>query len=181
VPRFIKAKRIFVVILGRKANVKFPEIDRQAENLLLLLCSRRRSNIFLLTSNPFSLVTAMDQGFCGIPITPFSHEVEDIQLNILENYLIKLIRSTDLGQTNINDFGLLTKEISKRRVSSSINVSGLFGSSFIPLKLDHKKITGRKAAIAEKILNVMLPILMSGQEKNQPEEEEKICIPERGR
>jgi hypothetical protein len=48
---------------------------------------------------------------------------------------------------------------------------------------------GRKAAIAETILNVMLPILMSGQEKekekekNQPEEEEeeKICISEPGK
>jgi hypothetical protein len=62
--------------------------------------------------------------------------VEDIQLNILEHYMIKLINSTDLGQTNINDFGLLTKEISRRRASSSIDVNGLFGSSFLPFKLD---------------------------------------------
>jgi hypothetical protein len=118
----------------------------------------------------------MDQGFCGMPITPFVHDVEDIQLNILEHYLIKLISSTDFGQTNTNDFGLLTKEISVRRPSSSIiDANGLFGSSFIPLKLGNKKLIGKKAAIAETILNVMLPVLMSGleKEKNQPEEEEE--------
>lgn len=60
----------------------------------------------IISSDPIILVSSMDQGFCSIPITSFfKHDNDDIMLNLLENYLIKLRFYKDTKAKNINDFG----------------------------------------------------------------------------
>jgi len=49
----------------------FPELNEHLENFHILTKNRRPSNIFYLSGNPARLVAAMDQGFCGIPISQF--------------------------------------------------------------------------------------------------------------
>ena len=54
------------------------------------------------------LVAAMHQGFCGIPISKFEGDEEnDFELNLVENYLIKLHYNKDSFQKNRQDFGIL--------------------------------------------------------------------------
>ena len=59
----------------------------------------------------------MDNGFCIIPITPFQDNVdeEDIQLNLVENYLLKLRYFNDMKSKNNIDFGYLKdKEVIRK-------------------------------------------------------------------
>ena len=50
----------------------------------------------------------MHQGFCGIPISKFEGDEEnDFELNLVENYLIKLHYNKDSFQKNRQDFGIL--------------------------------------------------------------------------
>ena len=57
----------------------------------------------------------MDSGFCAIPVIKFQCFMQnDYQLNLLENYLVKLKYSKDMKAKNQIDFGYLTQ-------SSAIN------------------------------------------------------------
>lgn len=49
----------------------------------------------------------MDQGFCAIPISQITkyNTADDIMLNLLENYLIKMQFFKDTRSKNIHDFG----------------------------------------------------------------------------
>lgn len=49
----------------------------------------------------------MDQGFCAIPISQITkyNSADDIMLNLLENYLIKLQFFKDTRSKNMHDFG----------------------------------------------------------------------------
>ena len=67
----------------------FDELNGYVENYHILMKNRQKERIYVLSSNTFRLVTAMHQGFQAIPITKFNDE-NDYQLNIVENYLIKL-------------------------------------------------------------------------------------------
>ena len=64
-----------------------------------------------MTSNHLRLVAAMNQGYSGIPITQYMKFDNDIQLNIVENYLIKLIHYNDSESKNHKDFGILLKTV----------------------------------------------------------------------
>jgi hypothetical protein len=53
-------------------------------------------------------VAAMDQGFCAIPIIKFQNFMQnDFQLNLLENYILKLKYDRDMKTKNMRDFGYL--------------------------------------------------------------------------
>lgn len=83
-------------------------LEGKFENLLSLTKNRWSSKIYLITSNPSNLVMAMKQGFNGIPIVPFTKfDEHDFELNILENYLLKLRLFKDYTKKNIEDFGYL--------------------------------------------------------------------------
>jgi len=85
-----------------------PELGENIENLFLLTQNRKQSDIFLLTSNSMRLIAAMDQGFCAIPITNFSNPTRnDLQLNLVENYLLKLRYFNDMKSKNDIDFAFL--------------------------------------------------------------------------
>ena len=71
--------------------------------------NRKLGNIFLITSNQFRLIVANQSGFCVIPITKFQANMEnDIQLKLVENYLLKLRYTNDMKSKNNIDFGYLT-------------------------------------------------------------------------
>ena len=57
-----------------------------------------------------SIVTAMEHGFCSIPVTKFQcFSQNDYQLNLLENYLATLKNSRDMKTKNQIDFGFLVQ------------------------------------------------------------------------
>jgi hypothetical protein len=79
------------------------------ENLFVLTGNRKDSNIFLVSGNHFNLVLAKDIGFCIIPIVPFVRSnQQDVELNMVENYLLKLRYAKDMKGKNDIDFGVLT-------------------------------------------------------------------------
>ena len=89
----------------------FEEIGEYIENLHILTKNRDPSNIFMLNSNKVRLISCMDQGFCGIPIQEFrKFDKQDIQLRIVENYLIKLQYTKDSKSKNMNDFGIILQK-----------------------------------------------------------------------
>ena len=54
----------------------------------------------------------MDAGFCAIPVTKFQAFMQsDYQLNLLENYLMKLKYSKNMEAKNQKDFGFLARGI----------------------------------------------------------------------
>jgi hypothetical protein len=93
--------------------------DEYLENLFLLTSNRKRGNIFLLTSNAMRIVTMMDNGFCAIPITQFQSFMQnDFQLNLVENYLLKLKYAKDMKIKNMKDFGYLTHSALNKKKSN---------------------------------------------------------------
>ena len=96
--------------------------SEMVENLYLITSNRKSNNIFLLTSNPTSLITAKECNFCVIPISQYSNDGNtDIQLNLVENYLLKLRYTTDMKSKNDIDFGYLkNKEAIKNHYKSSV-------------------------------------------------------------
>lgn len=87
--------------------------------MYLLTSNRKPENIILLSGNPLRVIAAMDQGFCGIPVVKFQNFMQnDYQLNLVENYLIKLKYAKDMKSKNLSDFGFLrqTTALNKRRL-----------------------------------------------------------------
>ena len=79
--------------------------------------NRKPENIFLLSSRPFSIVAAMDHGFCSVPVIRYQQSpIDDFQLKLIENYIIKLKYSKDNKLRNITDFGFLKQSIAVRQV-----------------------------------------------------------------
>jgi hypothetical protein len=90
--------------------IHIAEVDEYIGNLQLLATNRRAADIFLITSNQFRIVHCMDSGFCAIPVVKFQCFMQsDYQLNLLENYLVKLKYSKEMKTKNQNDFGYLTQ------------------------------------------------------------------------
>ena len=69
----IEPKIFFQFLVCDTNFIHFKErsIDEHIDNLVLLLKNRRPSEIFMITSDQFRIVTAMDCGFCSIPVTKF--------------------------------------------------------------------------------------------------------------
>ena len=94
--------------------------DEHIENLFLMTENRKESNIVLLSSNNFRLVSAKELNFCVIPITKFvRNEVKDIQLNLVEKYLILLRYNIDMKCKNNIDFGYLTSNLRRPKNKES--------------------------------------------------------------
>lgn len=82
-----------------------PKLSESFENLETLTKNRKPERIFLMSSNASRLVMAIKQGFCVIPVTPFkSFNFDDFELNIAENYLIKLKYFKECKHKNCKDF-----------------------------------------------------------------------------
>ena len=61
-----------------------------------------------------NLVCAMQQGFCGIPLNPyFKLDEDDLTLNLLENYLVKLQFNKDVISKTLEDFGVMVERRAK--------------------------------------------------------------------
>ena len=91
--------------------MQIEQIGESVENLQVLRGFRHKHQIFLITSHKASLVAAMQQGFCGIPVTKYvQFDDQDFQLRILEFYLIQLQFQKDTLAKNINDFGYLLQK-----------------------------------------------------------------------
>lgn len=58
-------------VLNEDYYVHFPGIDQYIQNLHLLLKNRHMYNIFMITSDMTKIITSMDCGFCGIPISKY--------------------------------------------------------------------------------------------------------------
>lgn len=107
--RNIQIKLYFQFIISENNYIKIDEANESIENLALMTSKRKECNIFLLTSNHFRLVAAKENGFCIIPIAKFCSNMEnDVQLNLVENYLLLLKYTNDMKSKNNIDFGYLT-------------------------------------------------------------------------
>jgi hypothetical protein len=96
--------------------MRVEEMNDHIENLFLLDSNRKINNIFLISSNQFRIVSAMDLGFCAIPIIKFQSFMQnDYQLNLVENYLLKLKYSKDMKSKNQCDFGFLIQSSAIRK------------------------------------------------------------------
>ena len=86
------------------------------ENLFLLTGNRKEGNIFLISGGHFNIILAKDCGFCVIPIVPFVRSnQQDVELNMVENYLLKLRYANDMKGKNDIDFGFLSRIQKKRK------------------------------------------------------------------
>lgn len=70
-PMKIETKIFFYFLVCKNNYVRVPDSEDFIENMFLMTQNRKKENIFLLTSNQFQVVAAMDCGFCGIPIIKF--------------------------------------------------------------------------------------------------------------
>ena len=87
----IEPKIFFQFLFCNNNYVYIEEKEEYVENMLLLTSNRKPQNIFLISSNQFRIVNAMDMGFCSIPIIKYQNFMHnDFQLNLIENYLVKL-------------------------------------------------------------------------------------------
>ena len=78
------------------------------ENLLLLMQYRLKENIILFSSNPKRIVVAMREGFSVLPVISFERFYrDDYQLNLIENYLLRMRHRKDLVQDVKMDFQFL--------------------------------------------------------------------------
>ena len=109
-----------------------PGWSEQVENLFLLTNNRKEGNIFLLSANQVRLITAMENGFCVVPIMQYSDITidTDIQLNLVENYLLKLRYFSDLKSKNDIDFGFLKeKQESRKQLKQKLNSCSVYNYS----------------------------------------------------
>lgn len=105
-PKILQPKIIFKLLICRNNYHYFPQIEQTLQNLRILMKNRDPPTMVIISSDPIILVSGMDQGFCSIPISsPKWYNEDDIMLNLLENYLIKLKFYKDTKAKNINDFG----------------------------------------------------------------------------
>jgi hypothetical protein len=85
--------------------------------------NRKKADIFLISSSPFSIVFAKDCGFSIIPMQKFiGMNKEDFQLNLVENYLLKLRYSNDMKAKNDIDFGFLIHRCQNINVNMGENL-----------------------------------------------------------
>ena len=112
----IEVKIFFQFIICNKNYLNIKECNQHIENLCLMTSNRKEGNIFLLTSNKFSLIVAKQCGFCVIPIVQYQANMEnDIQLKLVENYLLKLRYANDMKSKNDIDFGYLTQKQARQK------------------------------------------------------------------
>lgn len=67
----IEAKTFFSSIFSDIGFIYVPDVDEHLENLPLLTDNRYLSDIFLVTSQQFQIISAMHMGFCAIPVIKF--------------------------------------------------------------------------------------------------------------
>ena len=92
---------------------------------------RHKDNLIVISSDPFSIVAAMHQGYQTVPIIQFESFLRsDFQLNLVENYLLKLRYGSKVPETVKNNFKFLTSSIesfSKKQITESSSSDGFFG------------------------------------------------------
>jgi hypothetical protein len=75
----------------------------------LLTKNREKDNIIFISSNPLRIVAAIKQGFQTIPIVQFeSSNQQDFQLNLVENYILKVRLLTEMKAHLQCNFSILT-------------------------------------------------------------------------
>ena len=67
----LEVKSFFSHIISKMGFIHLPEVDEHVLSLPLLTENREASDIFMITSKQFQIVTAMDLGFCAIPVIKF--------------------------------------------------------------------------------------------------------------
>lgn len=110
-PKLIKKRYFFKLVVSDQNYLKVPKIDRSIVNLRILLKNRSPLRIYVITGDKMTLVSAMDQQMCGIPVPELSkyNYEDDVMLNVLEKYLQQLIYLKDDNAKNRRDFGLMLK------------------------------------------------------------------------
>ena len=79
-----------------------------------------------MSSDPFRIITAIQSGISTIPIIQYeTFYRDDFQLNLVENYILKLRHYKNLHQKLIQDYKFLVKkiELSHHGHSSSAGAS----------------------------------------------------------
>ena len=104
----METKIFFYHLMSCSNYQKVPELNEQVENLFLLTQNRKKENIYILSPQKLSLVSAINFGFCAIPVSHFlTHD--DFQLNLVEKYLLTLKYYKDTKSKNSLDFNFLTQ------------------------------------------------------------------------
>ena len=79
-------------------------------NLKLLLMNRLPDKVILLTSSPLRLTAAMNEIFCGVPVSQMKDDKDDFELELVENYLLQVNVVKKSLKMNREDFGYLLDE-----------------------------------------------------------------------
>jgi|LauGreDrversion4_2_1035121.scaffolds.fasta_scaffold1677567_1 hypothetical protein len=61
-------------MVGQKDFIEIPELSMKLENLYSFQFNRQKYKIILISSEPMSICSAMNQGYCVIPVTQFNKE-----------------------------------------------------------------------------------------------------------
>ena len=105
----IEPKNFFQFLICNDNYTYIREVNEHIENLFVMTGNRKKGDIFLVSSKHFSIVVAKDCRFSVIPISKFLSSIkDDFQLNLVENYLLKLRYTSDMKAKNDIDFGFLT-------------------------------------------------------------------------
>lgn len=100
-------------MISEQNYLYLPKIDRSVINLRILFKNRDPSKIYAISGDKMTLVSAMDQMMCAIPVPPFTkyNQKDDIMLNILEKYLHQMMYLKEDLVKNKHDFGLMLKVV----------------------------------------------------------------------
>jgi len=82
-----------------------PQFELSVENLYLLSPEIPKERLIFISSDTFRIAVALNLGFVTIPVIYYaSRSNDDYQLNLLENYILKLMHINKLGEQPQVDF-----------------------------------------------------------------------------
>ena len=75
---------------------------------MILLKNRLKNNLIFVSSHPFMIISSINQGFCTVPMIQYeSFYRDDFQLNLVENYILKIRHHNNMYQRVVDDFKFL--------------------------------------------------------------------------
>jgi len=123
-------KLFFQFIIHQRQYIHIKDYDRYVENLLLLTKNRKKEDLIYISSNPFRIITALNDGYLTIPLIQYECQGRsEYQLCLLENYIMKHRHLKDMRARIREDFKFLMNKAQKQSSSGIGNQAQLNASS----------------------------------------------------
>jgi hypothetical protein len=82
--------------------------------LHVLLKNRLKHKLIFVSSHPFRIISAINQGFLTVPIIQYeAFYRDDFQLSLVEHYILKIRHHQTMQERVSQDFKFLTQRIDK--------------------------------------------------------------------